>query len=155
MSSTEGPAFVGHQDAGGLELVAYGVDNVPTDEKGARKTFEWAKNMGIEVLVTETTPNDIHDRLCTEYKIKMALHNHPRSWPPDEVLKACKDRGKLIGACCDTGHWMRAKYVPVETLKKLEGRIMHLHFKDLNEFGDGHDVPWGTGKADVKGMLAE
>ncbi|MFL5244411.1 MAG: sugar phosphate isomerase/epimerase family protein [Gemmataceae bacterium] len=143
------------KDAGGLKLVAYGVDNVPTDEKGARKTFEWAKNMGIEVLVTETTPNDIHDRLCTEYKIKMALHNHPRSWPPDEVLKACKDRGKLIGACCDTGHWMRAKYVPVETLKKLEGRIMHLHFKDLNQFGDGHDVPWGTGKGDVKGMLAE
>ena len=143
------------QDAGGLKVVAYGVDEVPTDEKGARKTFEWAKKMGIEVLVSETTPNDIHDKLCTEYKIKMALHNHPKSWPPDEVLKASKDRCKLIGACCDTGHWMRAKYVPVETLKKLEGRVMHLHFKDLNEYGDGHDVPWGAGKADVKGMLAE
>jgi sugar phosphate isomerase/epimerase len=32
---------------------------------------------------------------------------------------------------------------------------MHLHFKDLNQFGDGHDVPWGTGKGDVKAMLAE
>src|SRR5437762_9249534 len=30
-------------DAGGLKLVAYGVDPVPTDEAGARKDFEWAK----------------------------------------------------------------------------------------------------------------
>ncbi len=57
-------------DAGGLKLVAYGVDSVPTDEKGARATFEWAKKMGIEVLVTETSPNDIHDKLCQEYHIK-------------------------------------------------------------------------------------
>ena len=142
-------------DAGGLKVVAYGVAGVPEDEQGARKTFEWAKKMGIEVLVTETTPNPVHDRLCTEYKIKMALHNHPQSWPPDKVLAACKDYCKLIGSCSDTGHWMRAGHVPVDTLKKMEGRIMHLHFKDLNKFGDGHDVPWGTGKGDAKGMMQE
>ena len=142
-------------DAGGLKLIAYGVDGVPTDEPGARKEFEWAKNMGIKVLVTETTPTDVHDKLCTEFKIKMALHNHPQSWPPEEVLKATKDHVKLIGSCSDTGHWMRRNLVPVEQMKKLEGRIEHLHFKDLNEFGDGHDLPWGTGKGDAKGMLAE
>jgi sugar phosphate isomerase/epimerase len=142
-------------DAGGLKLVAYGVDSVPNDEKGARKAFEWAKKMGIEVLVTETTPNDVHEKLCTEFGIKMALHNHPKTWPPDQVLKASKDRNKLIGACCDTGHWMRADFVPVDALKKLEGRVEHLHFKDLNEFGNAHDVPWGTGRGNVKGMLEE
>jgi sugar phosphate isomerase/epimerase len=139
-----------------IKVVAYGVDGIPTDEAGARKTFEWAKKMGIEVLVTETTPNEIHNKLCEEFGIKIALHNHPKTWPPDAVLKACNEKGKLIGSCSDTGHWMRAKYVPVDTLKKLEGRVMHLHFKDLNDFGDGaHDVAWGTGKGDVKGMLAE
>jgi sugar phosphate isomerase/epimerase len=142
-------------DAGGLQLVAYGVDGVPTDERGARQTFEWAKKMGIKVLVTETKPNDVHDRLCQEYHIKMALHNHPRTWPPDEVLKACKDRSQWIGSCSDTGHWMRADFVPVDMLKKLEGRVEHLHFKDLNEFGNGHDVVWGTGRGNVKGMMEE
>jgi sugar phosphate isomerase/epimerase len=142
-------------DAGGLKLVAYGVAGIPTGEKEARKTFEWAKKMGLEVLVTETMPNDVHDKLCKEFNIRIALHNHPNSWPPDAVLKACKGRSKLIGSCSDTGHWMRAKYVPVDTLKKLEGRVMHLHFKDLNDFGKAHDVPWGTGKGDVKGMMAE
>ncbi len=131
------------------------MDGVPTDEKGARKTFEWAKKMGIEVLVTETTPNDIHDKLCNEFHIKMALHNHPKTWPPDAVLKACKDHSKLIGSCSDTGHWMRADFVPVEMLKKLQGRVLHLHFKDLNEFGNGHDVPWGTGRGNPKGMMEE
>lgn len=142
-------------DAGGLKIVAYGVAGIPKDEKGARKAFEWAKKMGMDVLVTETEPNDIHDRLCQEFRIRMALHNHPTSWPPDKVLKFCKNRSQWIGSCSDTGHWMRAKFVPVDTLKKLEGRVEHLHFKDLNEFGKGHDVVWGTGKGDVKGMMAE
>ncbi len=139
----------------GVKLVAYGVDGIPNDEEGARKTFEWAKKMGIEVLVTETRPTDVHEKLCKEYQIKMALHNHPKTWPPDEVLKACADRSKLIGSCSDTGHWMRADLVPVDMLKKLEGRVLHLHFKDLNEFGKGHDVLWGTGRGNMKGMLEE
>lgn len=143
------------KDAGGLKLVAYGVDGIPTDEKGARKTFEWARKMGIEVLVTETTPNEIHNKLCTEFNIKIALHNHPSTWPPDAVLKASNGKVKLIGSCSDTGHWMRANFVPVDTFKKLEGRVLHSHFKDLNEFGKGHDVAWGIGKGDVKGMLTE
>jgi sugar phosphate isomerase/epimerase len=142
-------------DAGGLKVVAFGVCGVPTDENGARRMFDWAKKMGIQVLVTETTPNAVHDKLCEEYNIRVALHNHPQSWPPKQVLAACKGHSKLIGSCSDTGHWMRAKYVPVPTMKMLEGRIEHLHFKDLDKFGDGHDVPWGTGKADVKGMMAE
>lgn len=142
-------------EAGGIKVVGYGVAGIPGDEQGARKTFEWAKKMGVEVLVTETSPTELHDKLCTEYGIKMALHNHPQSWPPEKVLAACKDRCKLIGSCSDTGHWMRADHVPVDTLRMLQGRVMHLHFKDLDKFGNGQDVPWGTGKGDVKGMLQE
>jgi sugar phosphate isomerase/epimerase len=142
-------------DAGGLKLVAFGVNGIPNDEAGARKVFEWAKKMGIEVLVTETEPTAVHDKLCNEFNIKVALHNHPESWPPEKVLKFSKDRSKMIGSCSDTGHWMRAKRVPVECLRLLEGRVLHSHFKDLNEFGNGHDVAWGTGKGDVQGMLTE
>jgi sugar phosphate isomerase/epimerase len=142
-------------DAGGLKLVAYGVDGIATDEKGARQEFEWAKKMGIGVLVTETAPNEVLDKLSAEYGIRIALHNHPKTWPPEQVLKAVEGKNKLVGSCSDTGHWMRANLVPADTLKKLEGRVEHLHFKDLNEFGNGHDVPWGTGKGDPKAMLTE
>ena len=140
----------------GVKLIAYGVDGIATDEKAARKEFDWAKAMGIEVIVTETTPNDVLDKLCTEYGIRLALHNHPQSWPPDQVLSAVEGHTKLIGSCSDTGHWMRRNLVPVEQLRKLQGRVEHLHFKDLNDLGDkAHDVVWGTGKGDVKGMLEE
>ena len=44
----------------------------------------------------------------------------------------------------------------MEAIKKLEGRIISFHFKDLNDYGRGaHDVPWGTGKADVPALLRE
>jgi len=142
-------------DAGGLKVIAFGVNAVPNEANAARQYYESAKQLGIEVLVTETTPTELHDKLCQEFGMRMALHNHPTTWPPDQVLAACKDRSKLIGSCADTGHWMRANYIPAATLKKLEGRVLHSHFKDLNEFGKGHDVPWGTGKGDPKAMLAE
>ena len=72
------------------------------------------------------------------------------------MLKVCKGRSKRIGACCDTGHWPRSGLNPIECLKKLEGRIISFHFKDLNKLSPaGHDVPWGTGACNVKGMLAE
>ena len=144
----------------GVRLVCYGVCGLSKDKDRSRKTFEFAREMGIETIVSEP-PFDAFDTiedLCDEYKINVAIHNHPkpsRYWNPDTVLKVCKGRSKRIGACADTGHWMRSGIVPVEALKKLEGRIISFHFKDLSQMGGGHDVPWGTGKGNVRAMLTE
>ncbi len=146
----------------GIKLVNYGVCPLSKNEATSRKTFDFAADMGIETLVSEPAFDalDTLEKLCDEYKINLALHNHPkghsRYWNPDIVLKVCKGRSKRIGACADTGHWVRSGLNPIEQLKKLQGRIISLHFKDLNKYGPGaHDVPWGTGVSDVKGMLAE
>jgi sugar phosphate isomerase/epimerase len=139
----------------GVKLVNMGVG--PAN----KEAFEFAKDMGIETLVSEPPFDafDEIDKLCEEFQINVALHDHPkpsRYWSPDIVLKACEGHSKRIGACCDTGHWMRSDINPVEALKKLEGRIISFHLKDLNEYGPkAHDVPWGTGRGDVKGMLTE
>lgn len=144
----------------GLELVNYGVVGAG-DEAGWRALFEFAKDMGIETIVSEPMKEhmDLVEALCDEFKINVAIHNHPRPthyWNPDTVLKAVEGRSKRIGACADTGHWMRSGLNPIECLKKLEGRIVSLHFKDLNKTGEGaHDVPWGTGAGNANGMLAE
>jgi len=39
----------------------------------------------------------------------------------------------------------------------LGKRLLTMHVKDLNAFGDpkAHDLPWGTGKGNVAGILAE
>jgi sugar phosphate isomerase/epimerase len=65
-------------------------------------------------------------------------------------------RSERIGACADVGHWVCSGLDPVECLRALEGRIISLHFKDLNEKArQGHDVPWGTGVCNVPEMLQE
>jgi len=148
------------QDAG-IKLVNIGVVQLPPDEAQSRKVFDFAKKWGIDTLVAEPEPKalDLVEKLCKEYNIKVAIHNHPRPsryWNPDTVLEAVKGRSPLLGACADTGHWMRSGLDPVECLKKLEGRVICLHFKDLAERSrNTHDVPWGTGAGDVKGMMTE
>jgi sugar phosphate isomerase/epimerase len=145
----------------GLTLTSYGVTGLPGDEAACRAIFEWAKRMGVETIVAEPSPGDMPmtDKLCGEYGINVAIHNHPRPsryWDPDTVLEACKGLSKRVGACADTGHWARSGLDPIECLKKLEGRIITVHFKDLNvKSRQGHDVAWGTGGCDAAGMLAE
>jgi sugar phosphate isomerase/epimerase len=108
---------------------------------------------------------DVCEKLAKEYNIKVAIHNHPGPknfyWNPDTVLTAVKGRSPLLGVCADVGHYVRSGLDPVACLKKLEGRIIALHFKDLVKDKDAkgkeimHDVPWGTGISNAKAMLAE
>ena len=146
----------------GVRLINYGVVGLPNDEAKCREVFEFAREMGIETLVSEPPEDafEMLDKLCEEYKINIAIHNHPKPshyWNPDTVLKVCEGRSKRIGACADTGHWVRSGVNPVEALKKLEGRIVSVHLKDINEFGNSkaHDVVWGTGYVGIKGVLEE
>jgi len=146
----------------GISLVNYGVVGLPNDEVECRKVFDFAKEMGIQTIVSEPPEDafDLIDKLCQEYQINVAIHNHPEPsiyWNPDKVLEVCQGRSKRIGSCADTGHWMRSGINPLEALKKLEGRIISLHLKDLNEFGvrEAHDTVWGSGKANMEALLAE
>ena len=139
----------------GIQLVAFGVTQVPENEAEARTLFEFAKEMGIETIVSEPKAEqfDLIDKLCQDYQIKLAIHNHPKPsqyWNPDTVLEACAGRSQWIGACTDVGHWVRGGLDPVECLKKLEGRIRDVHIKEID---DGHDVVWGTGQGRMKGIL--
>jgi len=143
--------------AAGVKPVSFGVVGFKNDEADARKTFEFAKAMGLENIACEPDPDawPLLDKLATEYGINLACHNHPdpsRYWNPDTVLSSQKGLGKRLGACADTGHWKRSKLVPVDCLKKLEGRIFELHFKDIAE---GKDKPWGTGDCEAAAMLKE
>lgn len=148
-------------NSAGVQLVAFGVTGLSANEAESRRTFAWCKEMGIGVINTEVREDafDTLEKLCEEYQIKVGLHNHPEPsyyWNPDTVLKALEGRSKWIGACADTGHWLRSGLNPLESLKKLEGRIVSFHFKDLNREGKGaHDVPWGEGVANVPALLEE
>lgn len=151
--------------AAGVKAVNYGVVNVPKDEADARKVFELAKALGLYAVTTESVDAiDTIEKLAKEYDIRVGIHNHPRRendasykvWDPKYVLSVVKDRDPRIGAAADTGHWVRSGLDPVECLKILKGRVVSSHLKDLNVKAlAGHDVPYGTGVSNIKGILDE
>lgn len=140
-------------------FVNMGVVTLPADEARCRPVFTFAKQQGIKVLVAEPEEKalDVIEKLCQEFDIRVAIHNHPKPshyWDPDTVLAALQGRSAHLGACADVGHWVRSGLEPVACLKKLEGRIITLHFKDLS--ADAHeDVPWGTGISRPREMMLE
>jgi len=148
-----------------VTAVNYGVVDIPRDEAAARKVFEFAKAMGLYAITTESVGAlDTIEKLVKEYDIKVGFHNHPkqannpnyRMWDPSYVLSVVKNRDARIGACADSGHWVRSGLNPVECLRILKGRIVSSHLKDLNEMGpDAHDVPFGTGVSDIPTLLHE
>jgi sugar phosphate isomerase/epimerase len=134
-------------------------------DKGAyRKIFDFAKEMDVETLVAEPPPEmfEALDGLCQEYKINLAVHNHPEGsgskyWNPDALLKACEGRSARIGACPDTGHWVRSGLDTLDSLGKYQKRIITLHLKDAAESGkrDSRDVPLGTGQGNYSAILKQ
>ncbi len=150
-------------DRGGVKLVSYGVVDCGRDEASMRRVFDFARKMGIETIVTEPREEDfpILDKLVQEYDIQVAIHNHPepsRYAKPETVLEKIKNLDHRIGACADTGHWMRGSRIPAEALRLLSGRIIDVHLKDRSDFKTGpgiDDVPFGKGKANIRDILAE
>jgi sugar phosphate isomerase/epimerase len=156
-----------HLETKGLTAVGYGVVKLGKDAAQDRKVFEFCKILGIGFVVTEPDVAGLDgiEALVKEFDIKMAIHNHPKRpldraylfWDPDYVLGLVKDRDPRMGACADVGHWVRSGLDPVECIKKLKGRIFDSHMKDLTEFGNvkAHDLPFGQGKSNIAGILAE
>jgi sugar phosphate isomerase/epimerase len=148
----------------GLRPVNYGVVGAKDDAEW-RKIFEFAKKLGLYAVTTEAVQQlDSIEKLVKEFDIRVAIHNHPRRpndpnykvWDPAYVLSVVKDRDPRIGACADTGHWLRSGLTPLECYQILSGRIISTHFKDLNEKGpQAHDVPYGTGVSDIPALLDE
>ncbi|WP_423149312.1 sugar phosphate isomerase/epimerase family protein [Rubrolithibacter danxiaensis] len=169
----------------GIKMVSFGVVSANSDDDW-RQLFEFIKGMGLKQFATEPDPKFIPlvAKLADEYEINVAIHDHPRPtryWSPDTVLKYI-GASKRLGACADIGHWVRSGLDPVQCLKKLEGHIFELHFKDLDrkpseemlktlaaipaggqwpkevfellEKGP-HDVHWGNGVSNISGVMKE
>lgn len=146
-----------------VKIIASGVI-ICKDEAEWKELFEFASAMGIKIITCEPEYKHLKlvDQLANQYKIDVAIHNHPKPsayWNPDLFLEAVKGLSNRIGACADVGHWKRMGIEPVEALKKIEGRVKSLHFKDVKEKEAGeaeqHDVIWGTGVCNDEGILKE
>lgn len=144
----------------GITPVNFGVTGISKDEAEARKTFEFAKKLGLYGVTTESLDAlDTLEKLAKEYDIKVCFHNHPKPtamWDPEKTWNAVKDRHENIGFCADVGHWATSGLDPLEVIKKVGPRVRSFHMKDREAIGKWtHDRPFGTGVIDNIAILDE
>ncbi|HJZ53625.1 MAG TPA: TIM barrel protein [Gemmataceae bacterium] len=148
--------------------VGFGVSGFSKDHDANKKLFEFGAALGVKYLSADPTPDsfDSLDMLCEEFKIAIAIHPHGpqgkglhRWYSAEVILKAVKDHHKLIGACLDTGHLIRAaqlgeKLDPVQQVKLMGERNFGMHLKD-HDNKKKEDVVFGSpeGALDVAGVL--
>lgn len=147
----------------GIKVVALGViDKEYYNKDNLEKFFEFAKYMGISFITAEPEWQDLDEfnRLAGKYKVKVALHCHPKPsshyWHPDSTVAAMNGR-QHIGAWPDIGHWARNGVNIPYAMKKVEGRIWGLHLKDIKEFNNtaAEDTLLGQGVCDIPAVMNE
>ncbi|MDZ4687365.1 MAG: sugar phosphate isomerase/epimerase [Planctomycetaceae bacterium] len=122
----------------GVTVTGYGVLPFNTNETQARSQFEFAKAMGITSLSADPEKSketfDLLDKLVAEYDVAIAIHNHGPGHRYDkisDVADIVKDRHPKIGACVDTGHYLRSDEDPAEAISRLGKRVFGVHLKDV------------------------
>ncbi len=150
--------------------LAWGVLPFTKDADANRRLFETGKALGVKSLSAKPTEDsfDNLDKLVDEYQIAIAIHPHGPTGPKGKevldqwysaevIMKAVKDHHKLIGACLDTGHLIRAaqlgkKLDPAEEVRTMGARNFGMHLKDHDNEKDT-DVVFGKAVLDVPAVL--
>lgn len=152
----------------GVKLLSYGVLNFDADETTARKYFDYAKAHGMLSISANPKKDaatfDLLDKLVEEYRIPIAIHNHgPKALydKVSDVVEWTKDRHPLIGACIDTGHYLRSDEDPVQVIELLGPRVFGVHLKDVRTIPASGGKPAekiftiiGEGDLDIAGVLS-
>ncbi len=163
MSAEDLAAFKAKLAACGIQVVSCGIVHKPEEfggketdpakiEAKLRKLLGFLKDLGAENLGIESKPTERLVKIAGEIGIKIAIHNHPNTYPPEQVLEETKDLPATFGACADVGHYKRRGLNPPDALKLLSRRIIQLHLKDVDD--KKVDIGFGKGNADIKGCLA-
>src|SRR5690625_6569988 len=92
----------------GITPVAFGVTSGSNEEEW-NQLFEFAQDLGIEVITSEPNFGDLDmiESLCKKYNIKVGIHNQPiptRSWHPKISLSLLVGRRELIVIVADVEH---------------------------------------------------
>jgi len=153
-------------DKNGLVCYTFGVAGTSLNKEENRKLFEFAKFMGIKLIVVE--PNDFKifdnlEELVKEYDIKIAIHNHGLKslyGNPLVVRNLIKHRDPRIGVCLDAGWVTEAKFDAGKVFRDYQGRVFDIHLKDKKiekTSGDDAaiDTKIGEGHAKLKGLFQE
>ena len=150
----------------GLVAYTFGVAATSLDKEKNRQLFEFAKRMGMKMIVVEPGDQkqwDNLEELVKEYDIRLAIHNHGKGstyGDPATVKNVLRNRDHRIGVCMDVGWITGAGFDAAKVFEEYDGRVYDFHLKDkkIEKSIDGKeillDVEIGTGHANYKGLFA-
>ncbi len=150
----------------GLVCYTFGVNGTSLDKEENRKLFEFAKLMGIGLIIVEPknlAEWDNLEELVKEYDIKLAIHNHGKGTvygDPATVKKVLAERDARIGVCLDIGWVTAAGFDAAKVFRDYDGRVFDMHLKDKKVEMSGDtavvlDVEAGAGQSNYDGLFAE
>jgi L-ribulose-5-phosphate 3-epimerase len=154
-------------EAKGLVAYSFGVNRTSMDKEENRKLFEFAKLMGMSLIVVEPrnlAEWDNLEELVKEYDIKLAIHNHGSGTvygDPATVRSVLAKRDRRIGVCLDVGWVTAAGFDAAEVFRSYGDRVYDMHFKDKTTETDPNgkatavDTEIGRGKANYAALFAE
>lgn len=153
-------------DQHGLVCYTFGVAGTSLDQAKNRQLFEFAKELGIKVIVVEPGDFkilDLLEELVKEYDIRIAIHNHGITslyGNPTVVKNLLRHRDPRMGVCMDVGWVTSARFDAAKVFRDYEGRVYDIHLKDkkVNNTPNGDvatDTKIGEGDANYNGLFAE
>lgn len=147
----------------GVHAVNYGVVGAKNAEE-VNSIMAFAKKMGMYAVCTESAEQIVAwEAAAIETDVKVAFHEHGGSmsnpdykvWHPLYIRGVVESRDERVGACADLGHWCTSNLKPLDCLRILNGRIVSVHLKDKEKFGQAPVVVAGEGVVDVAACLEE
>src|ERR1044071_6459794 len=121
-------------DQKGLVAYSFGVNGTSMDKEANRRLFEFAKLMGMKVIIVEPKNMaewDNLEQLVKEYDIKLAIHNHGKGTAygdPATVKKVLAERDHRIGVCLDIGWVTAAGFDAAEIFREYGAdRVYDMH----------------------------
>ena len=139
-----------------VRLLAHGVTGFGTDRAANERVFEAARALGVTTISADPSRESLDhlEELVERFKINIAIHNHgpgSRYDKLEQVVGAVRGRHERIGACVDTGHFLRSGENPVHAIETLGGRVYGCHLKDVKD-GKVFTI-LGKGDLDLVGVL--
>lgn len=152
-------------DRHGLAAYTFGVAGTSLDQAQNRRLFEFAKAMGIKLIVVEPGDFkilDLLEELVKEFDIRIAIHNHGITsmyGNPLVVRALLKHRDPRMGVCLDIGWVTSARFDAAKVFTEYDGRVFDIHLKDkkVNNTPKGDvatDTKIGEGDANHDALFA-
>jgi sugar phosphate isomerase/epimerase len=152
-------------EAAGLRAYTYGVAGTSMNKEENRALFEFARFMGMKLVVVE--PGDFRiwdnlEELAKEYDIRVAVHNHGIKslyGNPAIVRQVIGHRDARLGVCLDVGWITSGNFDAAQVFTDYKGRVFDIHLKDkkVQKTAKGDDVAndthVGQGDANYAGLF--